>query len=349
MPEPTPPTSPRWMSRVFHALLVTILLVVVGFRVYRYFATSEAELATEQTPVAAQDARQLRRTASDAFRQEDWALAAEAYHKVLEEDPGNIRVRVRLAHALHSDGQYDSALNQYLFACRYDGDVRRWALYNIACVYALKGDKRLSLDYLSEAAEEGFRLNKPACEDPDLKSLVEDAEFQRLAELLKPVSQRDVYRRYDFLIGNWILLGEDGQRIGSLIVAQAPDGYALRGECHNDSRSSQITFFAYYDPETKDWHQMWLDDHGNLIQLHEEPAEDDSLVLSGHRIAADGKRTKARAIYTESKDGMTHLEIATTIIDGQTWQPWIRAALVPNNAAKRHREETIDSPQPTRP
>lgn len=339
-------SSPRWMSRVFHALLVTALLVMVGFRVYGYFATSETQLNANHRRSTTGDLQHWKTRANDAFQQENWAVAAEEFGKVTQEEPTNVRARVRLAHALHCCGKYDEALAEFLYACRFDGDVRRWALYNIACVYALKGDKRLALDYLNEAADEGFRTRKPVDEDPDFKSLWADPEFQHLAEMLKPVSQRNVYHRFDFLIGQWKIGTANSRRVGSLIVSKGAEGFSLLGECIDESRSLRMTFLAFYDPDIDDWRQLWLDERGNVMEIQSEPSEGESLILRGHLAAAGGRKELARAIYTDKKKGIVHIELATSADQGTTWSPLLDADLLPRQELEVAREPTRDSPTP---
>ena len=337
MSEPEPERSSRWMSQAFHALLVAVLLIVVGYRVYVYFAMSETEIAdSKKPPITSQSLRQLRATANEAFRREDWKVAAEAYSRVTEKEASNVRARVCLAHALHHSGQHDEALAEFLAICRFEGRVRRWALYNIACVYALKGDKRMALDYLSESAEEGFRTENPIMEDPDLVSLLDEPEFKLLAEMFKPVAQRDVYRRFDFLIGRWNLVTEDDQKIGSLVVEKK--GLTLLGEYTPESNSPLTTLVAFYDPEISDWRQWWLDKRGPVIQLQGDSAQDGSLVLSGHQVAADGEKILARAIYTDAEGGIVHLELATSNDEGATWLKLIDATMLPPQASEQDSE-----------
>ncbi len=328
------PTSSRRMSRAFHAAIVAALLAAVGFRVYGYFAAADSELASPDKRVVAADDPQLAAIAEKAFHQHDWQRAADSYGKIFEREPDNLEACWQWATSLSAAGQYDAALAAFLQCSRFDGEVRRWSLYNIACVYALKGEKRLALDYLSEAAEAGFRTPKSISDDPDLKSLLDDPEFQRLAELVKPIALRNVYRRFDFLVGHWKLIGEHGERVGRLDVEQVSAGYALRGEYVDDTRSTTRTLFAYYDPEVGNWHQLWLDEGGNIIHLQGVESDGPSFVLEGHLTTADGQRKPARATFEESENGVASILVALTPDSGVTWEEILNATLVARKGPK---------------
>jgi len=58
-------------------------------------------------------------------------------------------------------------------------------LYNLACVYSLKGDKKQALKTLKRAVERGFKDVETIINDKDLASLRETEEFKVFIESLK--------------------------------------------------------------------------------------------------------------------------------------------------------------------
>ncbi len=331
------------MSRVFHGLLLAALLIFVGFRVYGHFATTQTEFGSENRPLSSQEIKSIRETADDAFRKHDWAVASEAQAKIVDDDPKSVQAWVRLAYSQHQAGQYEQALASFMHLCKFEGDYRCWALYNIACVYALQGENRLALSYLAEAADAGYRTRTSISEDPDLQSLVDDPEFHRLAEFLKPVSLRNIFRRLDFLLGRWNMLGDREQRVGTMQLTAAGGGYALRGECVDSSRSDTWTIFAYYEPEIQNWKQLWLDERGNVLHLQGSESEEETLVFEGYLTAADGQRKQARATYAEQDSERIHLALAWTPDAGTTWESLLEATLVSLNPARGSHEPDFPS------
>src|SRR6267142_7130907 len=72
------------------------------------------------------------------------------------------------------------ALNQAAALLDYKGSA---AMYNLACAYALKGERDAGLNWLEKSINAGFDNNDKVKHDPDIKSLRDDARFKRLEKL----------------------------------------------------------------------------------------------------------------------------------------------------------------------
>jgi tetratricopeptide (TPR) repeat protein len=62
------------------------------------------------------------------------------------------------------------------------------AMYNLACAYALKGDRALGLEWLEKAINAGFNETDKLKNDPDIASLRGEARFKQLQELSRVLS-----------------------------------------------------------------------------------------------------------------------------------------------------------------
>jgi len=82
---------------------------------------------------------------------------------------------------LMRDGQYSRAVTAFEEEIRQTGSTN--ARYNLACAYALKGDKKLAFDALQKAIENGFDNTHHMTEDEDLRSLQGDPHFYELVRL----------------------------------------------------------------------------------------------------------------------------------------------------------------------
>lgn len=80
-------------------------------------------------------------------------------------------------------GQYDRAIEAFEEEVRQSGSTN--AMYNIACAYALRGDKRRAFDALERAIEHGFDNSQHMTQDEDLRLLQGDPHFYRLVRLTK--------------------------------------------------------------------------------------------------------------------------------------------------------------------
>jgi non-specific serine/threonine protein kinase/serine/threonine-protein kinase len=54
------------------------------------------------------------------------------------------------------------------------------SMYNLGCLAALRGDRKLALDWLGQAVGHGWRGADGMAEDSDLKSLRGDPRFEAL-------------------------------------------------------------------------------------------------------------------------------------------------------------------------
>jgi hypothetical protein len=324
-------------SRAVRAVLVLCLLVVIGFRVYGYFASSATETAlTPRESLATEDLGQWRDALSKAFAAQDWELAAEACDKLVGQETDNMGIWMRLAYSQHMLGRFDQAIAAYLRVCQWEGRPRQWALYNISRAYAKQGEKQQALNYLQDAVEAGFRQrsDEPSVADEaDFRSIADDPEFQRLAELSKPISKRNVYRQMDFLLGQWALLSGDERRIGSAEFSAATGGYTIVGECTDNTRAKKYTLLAYYHPATSRWRQTWLDDQGGVIDVTgTADVSGESFALEGEVATADGRTFAARVVFDEAADGAVHLAILSSSDGGARWTDILDATLVPVRA-----------------
>jgi tetratricopeptide (TPR) repeat protein len=331
------PISTPWVSRIFHALLIATLLVVIGIRVYGYFASSETEVASAREALRSTDIRSWRATGNKAYSNKQWDTAAAAFEKITQKEPNNLRAWVLLARSLHSAGHHDRAISAYLRVSQFAGRPQQWALCNIAAVYALKNEKRMALDYLQEAVAAGYRQREsdpPISADPDFRSVADDPEFKRLEELTKPVSQRNVYRQFDFAIGQWNLVTEDDRRVGSIEFAAASRGYALLGKCVDNTRSLHTTIVAYYEPERREWKQLWLEQQGTIMEVAGTANDNDEMLLEGDLLTADGRHETARVIFEEGEGGLVRLTLMKSPDSGNRWDVILDVMMVPRDTKR---------------
>src|SRR5262249_19160839 len=80
---------------------------------------------------------------------------------------------------LHHDGRYDEAIQG--FQKSIDAGYREEASsYNIACGYALKGDRDKAFEWLQRSMDAGFDLEHYLGHDDDLDSLKSDPRWRQL-------------------------------------------------------------------------------------------------------------------------------------------------------------------------
>ena len=159
-------------------------------------------------PVAAQgqqaDAQsfvELLQQAEAKSTAKEWKEAAAAWQRVVEANPVNAGFWNRLGDASYESKDYRKAILAYEKAMELGGGFPSSAAYNIACCYALLGEKELALKWLEKSFDMGFRNLAHSQTDSDLKSLHDDPRFNKIvgiADISK--MSRDEGWRYDLAL-----------------------------------------------------------------------------------------------------------------------------------------------------
>jgi tetratricopeptide (TPR) repeat protein len=267
-----------------------------------------------------------RNRADEAYVARQWEAAIPAYEEVIQRNPDSVPAWVRLAYSLHCSGQLDRALAAHLQVSRFPA-ARAWGLYNIACIYALRDEKQLALDYLHDAIEAGFQSERSIEEDPDLQNLLGEAAFGELVELAKPLHLRSRFRQLDFLVGNWYITGDDSQRQGRLDVRRSAARHGLVGEYRNNALPLHATILSYFEPAEQQWRQIWLERHGGVIELNKFTARSNSLQLEGMWTSSVGERNRARVVYEVSPD-RKRLKLERSFDNGLSWEPVVTSNII---------------------
>ncbi|HXV12719.1 MAG TPA: tetratricopeptide repeat protein [Candidatus Krumholzibacteria bacterium] len=103
--------------------------------------------------------------------------AVELAKKAVAQEPNNPSAWFVLARANHAAGDLNGAIAAGHKAAEF-APVRASAFYNLACAYAVKGDKDDAFKALSGAKRAGFADRDQMASDPDLASLRTDPRFQ---------------------------------------------------------------------------------------------------------------------------------------------------------------------------
>jgi hypothetical protein len=173
-------------------------------------------IASVITPAFAlrQDARPddfqtLLQKAQEKTRNKEQAEAAKLWVQVVEINPTEGRFWDQLARAYYDSKDYKKAIAAYEKVLELRFGYPFTAVYNIACSYALMGEKEQALKWLEKSLDMGFRDLNLVRTDTDFDSMRNDPRFKKLAAL-EDVSKmsRDEGWRYDL----W-LLSRELQRI----------------------------------------------------------------------------------------------------------------------------------------
>ena len=144
------------------------------------------------------------------------------------------------------------------------------------------------------------------------------------------------HRRLDFWVGDWDAfdVGGSDKPSARVRVDVILSGCALR-EVYEGADGLVGESFTTYDASRQLWHQTWVTNRGQLLQI-EGRFQGGSLTLQGPRRSPDGREEIVRGVWTPEDGGVR--ETAHTSADkGKTWRPWFDILF------RRHKGESAAS------
>lgn len=128
------------------------------------------------------DERGRTRQQADIYRhQESWSRAAALYRELVQQRPQDAASWHGLGIVLHAMGDFAEAAPAHRRAAELSWFPQR-AYYNLACAYAMLGEKDEALDALGKAVAAGFADRQWMEQDSELDGLRGDPRFKAIAE-----------------------------------------------------------------------------------------------------------------------------------------------------------------------
>lgn len=110
-----------------------------------------------------------------------WASTVEHFDSYVRRNPNSGRAWFNLGYALHYSKEHQRATDSFQRALNLGYRVPT-AMYNMACAYAMLGQKDLAFDWLERSERAGFELDNYLYNDDDLEILHDDPRFEAMAE-----------------------------------------------------------------------------------------------------------------------------------------------------------------------
>jgi hypothetical protein len=123
------------------------------------------------------------------------------------------------------------------------------------------------------------------------------------------------HHQFDFWIGEWNVTLPNGKYAGTNRIEPILTGCALR-ETWSGARGMHGTSYNIYDAAGRRWHQTWVDDGGNLLQL-DGAFQDGKMVLTGEQ-KSDSATTLQRITWTPNGKEVRQVWESSTD-GGRTW------------------------------
>jgi hypothetical protein len=166
------------MTRVALGLAIFVMAVGIGAD---SAGPAVAARAIQAKPPSHDDVMKEARAKSLS---KDWSAAAALWQRVVEMNPNLQRNWVQLSNALYQAREYRKAIAAYQKVAELGAGYPWDPPYNIACCYALMGEKEQALKWLERALNLGFRDLRHAQTDEDFASIRNDPKYRDLVALV---------------------------------------------------------------------------------------------------------------------------------------------------------------------
>lgn len=133
----------------------------------------------------------------------------------------------------------------------------------------------------------------------------------------QPCRASQEYRQLDFWVGDWEVQGPKGKTLGTSSVQ------LILGECvvfENWTGAGGFSgkSFNLYNASTHKWRQIWVDDHGSMLEFTGEFKEG-AMRYTGESRARDGKPLMDRLTFFPLAEGRVRQLWEQSADEGKTW------------------------------
>lgn len=291
------------MSRKFRFLFGVLICLVFA-----------ADLLA-QAPISPQ-----MKTANDLLSSQKFAEAADAYEAIVKSDPADGLAWYQLGSARYSLKQYAQAATAFEKNATISGNG--FAMFNLACVYSLMGQKDKAVEWLTKTVDNPKTiLPSVNFADPDLASIKDDARVKTLWDkvdrTIHPCKYSAESRQFDFWVGEWDVYSAQGRKSGTSVIQSIASGCGVL-ENWTDSFGGTGNSINFYDPNDRKWHQYWVGQNNSPTRFSGSYTEA-ALRYNGEPSATNGKTTLTRLTFFNVDANTVRQLSEKSDDDGKTW------------------------------
>jgi hypothetical protein len=132
-----------------------------------------------------------------------------------------------------------------------------------------------------------------------------------------PGCPRTESHQFDFWEGDWNVTDSTGKLVGTNLVTSEEAGCLIH-EHWSGGGGSTGQSFNFYDAASASWHQVWVDNFGNVLQLSGSYA-DRVMTFTGIARGPTGQPQQQRLRFFRNGDGSVRQLWETSDDGGQRW------------------------------
>lgn len=135
-----------------------------------------------------------------------------------------------------------------------------------------------------------------------------------------PPCQEEIYRAFDFWLGQWEVFTPDGQKAGDNKITAMEGGCLLLEEWTGASGGTGQSY-NFYDPGMKKWRQVWVASYGT-IDYAGGLNEDGAMALEGEIAYRNGTTAPFKGTWTLQEDGSVRQHFEQYDAEAEQWNDW---------------------------
>lgn len=108
---------------------------------------------------------------------------------------------------------------------------------------------------------------------------------------------------FDFWVGEWLVTHPDGSAAGTNSIKKVQGNCVLMENWDSANQSYTGTSYNYYNLQTSQWEQLWIDNNGSHLKLSGSRTGDAIVMASEPITGDDGKEYVNRITWTANQDG----------------------------------------------
>lgn len=144
----------------------------------------------------------------------------------------------------------------------------------------------------------------------------------------RPCEDDPLHRRLDFWVGDWQVVGSDGEVLGTNRVRKLHGGCVIEENWSSGGSDLTGQSMNYVDPRDGRWKQTWVDSSGSLV-IYDGAFRDGAMRFEGDNVRPDGSVVRARVLVEPAGEGRVHHRIDHSSDGGETWEVVFDATYVP--------------------
>ena len=141
------------------------------------------------------------------------------------------------------------------------------------------------------------------------------------------------HRRFDFWVGDWTVVDPAGDTVGWNRIERISNGCGLL-ESWTSARGTPGRSVNFYDPSTRDWHQVWVGAGGVILRLRGDRDANGAMVLMGGERQAPNGVVRDRITWTPRADGSVEQKWEIAPAGSDEWRVTFLGRYLPARPAR---------------